>query len=465
MDDQNLKSFLHQLLSEGKVKKAIKIFLSWSKKNESELHKNLITLSSRYARYEAVRRLSTGTKENLETEINQINYVLLEYIDEKIPDDIKNFEADLYAGIDSELDDKKLSYDTKLSFLQWLAKKSNTGINIAPLFVVIGFIGLFLSILTITNGIQQISRQENYTWMNYYAHFGNLILAIMAVFVIPKIKLSDEFKKKIQDLKALSELTNQQSNNTIVTYFERAEKALKEFKWSWWLVWVGFLLLYVVFVVVEFPSYFSMEADDSFIKDKEYSPLKNIFTHVSSLGFIMCFSILFYKNEASTKKHSINSITLYTFCFLVILSIIDIIALNHSDLQLLFKIIAGIIACVSIALLIGRLDSKILNVPVWIILLIFFYAGVQLLTGYFDLYPGLIGYCVEYKQDSDSCIQNIKLTDIQKNLPILIESFALNFALFSKALFFLLIYWLINEGKLILYIVRLNSLLDEKDTN
>ncbi len=453
MDGQNLKSFLKKLLSEGKVKQALSYVLTLSDTEKTrDLHDYAINLSSRHKRYENQRRLSTGKKEDLEREINKINFDLLQLIND-IPEGDDIFKLDILAKEETEKkEDARFTENQELSFLQWLSKKSRIGIP--TIFAVIGMLGFIAGFITIVNGIQSISNDSIYYGMNAFACCGNLILAAIAAFSIKNITQSKESEERLNSDVAPED--NENSNDSSVNYFNRAKDAVKEFKWCWNLVWIGFLLLYGTFfyttfyadfadTIFSYPSTWKSTFKES-IEEKKYifQLLEDIWTHISSLGFIMCFSILFYKNPDPGKKHYENPITTYSFFILIIFILIEVFAIfffESTDNLILFKIITGIISSVSIALLIGRLDSRFLNISIWFILTMFIYASIQLLPAYFDL----------YSQDASN---NLDLSSV-------VESFALNFALFSKAVFFLLIYWLINEGKLMRYIIHVNNVIDD----
>ena len=85
------------------------------------------------------------------------------------------------------------------------------------------------------------------------------------------------------------------------------------------------------------------------------------------------------------------------------------------------------------ALFIGRIESKYINPPRIIVLLLYTYAGIQPLFAMFDVHPvlGLTMY---------------------------------NVALFLKICLFMLMYWLISEGRLLYYISKINEIEQTLDT-
>ena len=112
-------------------------------------------------------------------------------------------------------------------------------------------------------------------------------------------------------------------------------------------------------------------------------------------------------------------------------------------IQVLFKIIVGLGSAISISLLAGRLDSKLINASIGFIIITYVYAGIQSLVSFFE---------------------RSFFTSEYSGLSHFAKAFALNYALFAKCVLFLFILWLINEGKLLIYIIRLNAIIDENES-
>jgi hypothetical protein len=60
---------------------------------------------------------------------------------------------------------------------------------------------------------------------------------------------------------------------------------------------------------------------------------------------------------------------------------------NWSEYPAAFDALSGTINAIVLALLVARLDSKLLGLPSWLICILYFYAGVQPMFVVFELHP------------------------------------------------------------------------------
>ena len=449
MSKRNLKEYLKELLAKGEVKKVINILLAWSKENNSDLYDKVILISNRYKSYQEKRVLMLGKQEELEHEINRILYTLLIFVNE-IPEDDTNLIQDVVVDESEEIEKSKEEEEQDTSFGYWLSNKTRIG----TIFVFVGSLGLLIAGLTITVSLFEswASNFENYEQLTLIGIILHIVVAGIGIRVINNSKLFDKIEKKY------NQFAKNDTQNNLSIYLERAKIAIKEFKWCWKWVWIGWLVLYSSFLIKYYHKYFTVFNIDnylgSFVTNNEMliQIWLDAWSYVSSLGLIACFSILFYKNKNRKNRHYDNPISIYSMYIIITIILIEIIVslytgvntdkelIENLNIQTLFKIIVGMFSSLSIALLTGRLDSKFISAPIIFIIIFYLYSGIQPLVAFFE--PEFLADNVE------------EFSDITM-------SFTLNYALFSKCLLFLFILWLINEGKLMLYIVRLNSVIDD----
>lgn len=175
--------------------------------------------------------------------------------------------------------------------------------------------------------------------------------------------------------------------------------------------------------------------------------------NLSMLFAFLCFIIMYLPayNRRSNKKHYllVRNYSLLAFfltaAFPLLLSTVYHDGFNGPTLEkyvATFYGISGILNSVVLALLIGRLDSKLIGLPSWLVCILYFYAAVQPLFVVFDL-----------TGDIFNAIQTI----------VLLVVFAF------KVYFFLIIIYALQMGRLLNYLLcfphlslRVNSVFENQ---
>jgi hypothetical protein len=424
----NIKDLIKELVSKGEVEKAIAIFKDWSTKTKNPIEDQIHLLAGNFSRYRMKRNLIFGDDEKLDRDISRISYALIDLVNQVEVKDSTQLPNEIVV-LEPHIEEKKES-----SFLKWVINDSRTSLII----LIVGIIGVLLSLLTISSGVLEHGGDEKnfqyYEQIGIIAMIGNLIVSIIAFFIFSR---STKFNKERffgdidDDLKA---------------YVERSKRAVNDFIFCWKYTWVGWFLLYLTFVLKQFEV---GKYDDKYwgLDYNEFTQvLTNLFSNLSSLGLIGCFAVLYYRRKVDDRRHYDTPLTITVLIFLLIFSLLEVILFinidNSNVSMLIFEIIVGIISAISIALLLGRLDSKFINTSIEFIFIVYIYAGIQPLSGFFD--------------------ENILGADY-KNVTIIVKSFALNYALFAKSLLFVLIFWLLSRGHLQAFLIRLNSIMKNLD--
>jgi hypothetical protein len=220
-----------------------------------------------------------------------------------------------------------------------------------------------------------------------------------------------------------------------------ANYALKLFRHCWMFLWLSFLLLYLLLA-----SRYLLVNNRL---GQNLEPLviiaANLFGNCANVALIFCYSILESPvlSENPTKPPEPN-----WFRWSAIVLVLTVIEIFLADFMIgvlwpeQFKVqvegvrtflnyFLGIAGAVVLALFVGRLNSKFIDAPIWVIALLYVYAAIQ------PLYPVIIS-----GQEQDK-ISGAVFT---------------NAALVLKVILFLFVTWLLESGRLLFYFVRVRRL-------
>ncbi len=423
----NIQELTMNIIANGDVEKAIAILRDWTYKEKHEFHKDIVQLSSQYAVYRRKRNLILGDDEKLDKDLNRITFSLIDYISQlEIPPSSRdNSKQEVF------LYEPDIFNENKKTFIDWAINDS----RVSLIVLILGSLGVLVSIIALSNGIveQQIGGSSSTLGYKYYSELSNF--AIWANIVVAIIVLIVHSKST----KFIDSHFNEYLDNDLKAYIDRSKRAVSDFNLCWSITWTGWLLLYTSYLISEHELGYNLIGKDNY---KEFMQiLSNLFSNISSLGLISCFAILFYKKKTSNKSHYNTPLTITVLASIIITLVLEILLFYYADsdvTMLMFELVIGIVSAISIALLMGRLDSKFINASIGLIFLIYIYAGIQPLSGFFG--------------------ENFLNTEFS-NISSIIQAFALNYALFAKSLLFILVYWLLMEGKLQTYLIRLNSII------
>lgn len=222
--------------------------------------------------------------------------------------------------------------------------------------------------------------------------------------------------------------------------FERANDSVEEFmKWFKW-IWIGWLLLYLT------TCFFKVVSDnnDSLNSFDDLLVLKSILTNssnnISSLFFFFCLLVLnkiAVQNKEKKFKVKIGPKWIFILLIIIVTEIILHYIFPH-DQQIIansFAAISGLLAMISMSLLIGRLDSKLIDrLPTGILVILYGYAGIQLYLPFF----------------------------IEENNTITLKLIGLIYlALFCKIVLLIFISWIIDTNRLFFYFLAVFGIHNE----
>ncbi len=223
---------------------------------------------------------------------------------------------------------------------------------------------------------------------------------------------------------------------------EREEVAFRQFFTWWHILWATWFLMYFAFAFMEVFSMIdalsltqsatescSNETKHLWYLEAPYNFLNNIQTGV----FISCFWILsedsFLDNDLAKPLIPVINWSLVLIILLVFEIVFGLFVFDGGPAysREVFGWISGFAAGTFLAMLVGRLESKFINPPLWIIALLFFYAAIQ------SAYAGFISsYGLEITM--------------------------LTIALVLKYVLFLYVTFLIVTGRLVFYLKKVHEL-------
>lgn len=225
--------------------------------------------------------------------------------------------------------------------------------------------------------------------------------------------------------------------------FDRANDNTKLFFKYFKLVWLGWFLLYMALLCFSLihKEYHSL---DTFYDIK--SIVVNLTNNLTSLFFVFCLLVLNKVSKKEGNKYKLD-IDPKWYALILIPLILEIVFQFYfeENTDILFSIISGMIAMISMSLLIGRLDSKLINkLPNGVLIILYGYSGLQV---FLPLYLDVDNY-----------------VPFDGNMVLVMY-----LALFCKVVFLLFIFWILNTNRLFFYFLSvyyihndINNLWNEK---
>ena len=223
-----------------------------------------------------------------------------------------------------------------------------------------------------------------------------------------------------------------------------AVAVLEQFRNHWMAIWIFWLCLYFVLAILYTPG--EKPASMTSVLDLAAT----FFNNCATLVFLFCYFILsqptILRNHAGESRSVIEwhrwvaVLLVFTaiegvFIALAFQAIPNDFNLTQEYVSRSFNWISGIASATVMALFVGRLDSKFLECPTWVLVLLYAYTAIQPLFA-------LLGK--EHKWTTFILI---------------------NAALLLKGLLYLYLTWLFQTGRLLFYFVRVRQLYDSVGTD
>lgn len=228
--------------------------------------------------------------------------------------------------------------------------------------------------------------------------------------------------------KNLSRALGVRRDEQLVTRARQANVAVTQFLWYWRGIWLTWIVYYLITTIFTDPTTSPFMAGSSFSPADLVHIIKCGAFTANTVMFLLCF-IVMWAVTVDERAHASLNPTPYWACAIIVF-VIEIASILHGSASWV-DYVNGVIGAVAMAMLVGRLESKYLSAPIWVIVALYGYAAIQPLW---------------FLADS--------------NIPTLSRATILWLALALKALLFLVVVWSMESRRLLFYMARVRSLQD-----
>jgi hypothetical protein len=221
-----------------------------------------------------------------------------------------------------------------------------------------------------------------------------------------------------------------------IKFKKGANRVVKQFAWFWVLAWFSWLLHYTYLLATALHLLPSNAA------------VRNLVNNLNSLMFVFLFMTL----TVSTSKYgALFWSKLVCLIFVVFGLELLVHGISHGNpvTSLTFTALSGLFASVALAAFIGSIDSKFINVPVWLIPFLYLYAAIQALYVFFEF----------HEVASQMVASNVPTFVNKTQITVTIFAFVL------KAVLFMTVTWILRTGRLVYFMIEESSLNFRRDRN
>ena len=216
-----------------------------------------------------------------------------------------------------------------------------------------------------------------------------------------------------------------------IRFKQGANKVVKQFSWFWVLAWFSWLLHYA----------YLLGSKLGWVP--ENAAVRNLVNNLNSLMFVFLFMTL----TVSTSRYGALFWSKLV-CLVVGLFAVEFLTFRLSNdsqvVALAFTAVSGLFASVALAAFIGSVDSKFINIPVWLIPTLYLYAAIQSFYVFFQFQEVTSG-------------ASVFVTKTQITVTIC--------AFILKAVLFITITWVLRTGRLVYFMIEESSLNFRRDRN
>lgn len=337
-----------------------------------------------------------------------------------------------------------LQNQVELSFVEWVLKFGR------KVTTVLG-VGVFLNIANSGyKAFKQIGSQTEWHHLLLFLAGVQFVVIFFAVVFAPRIPhLTAEEEPTLPDgITQDEERIMSASGYSSETEWQRAKSVamavLDQFRNHWMAIWIFWLCLYFVLAILYIPGskpVFMLSLLDL---------ASTFFNNCATLVFLFCYFILSQPTILRTQSGQAKSVIEWHrwLAVLLVFTAVEVVFValafnaipNNFNLtpeyvSSSFNWVSGIGSATVMALFVGRLDSKFLECPTWVLVMLYMYAAIQPLFA-------LLGE------------QHRWWTII-----------LINAALILKGLLYLYLTWLFQTGRLLFYLVRIRRLYDRVGTD
>lgn len=282
--------------------------------------------------------------------------------------------------------------------------------------------------------VKAFQPRENGFWLPKaeQALLGVLSLQFFTVLVLLFIsKRRTPIEEVIEEVGKQSEAATKEVSDAFpLEIYSKANESSMRFSRMWRLAWLAWAILYFVLSCIVLKALISGTSLTPVHNGargwlEEWFPLINLFNNLSTVFLIMCYRELTFPTES--KEEGPQFMIVFLAVIIGFIATIEFIGGSNDTLRPIAVVtgwVGGFAAGAVIALLTGRLESKLINPPLYITVILYLYASIQ---------------------------ATITLFATNIELMIIITSAAFLF----KVILFLLVRWLLSSGVLIFYLAEI----------
>lgn len=222
---------------------------------------------------------------------------------------------------------------------------------------------------------------------------------------------------------------------------KRSHAAVNQF-YHWWLIqWVVWLFFYGFIAGRMILQLKSGNVQDPKL-DVGLNILEDILSNTQTTLFVICFVILSRETLAESAGDAFRATRFWMLpvIFLIAAIFFEIIAAfflwSWPAFTVVTRSLIGLAAAVSMAMFVGRLESRFFSVPAKVIGSLYLYAALQVFYVFFEV-PGASNLPEGLIQARDALL--------------LVKPMVVSVALPLKVLLYLVVYWALTTGRLLFY--------------
>lgn len=298
---------------------------------------------------------------------------------------------------------------------------------------------------------------------DYVNNGFNILFVLVTLFMLARSSflINKDTDKSIRLYKYVRDKIG--GNSRLYNYgedvlFHRMDLSLRQFYYSWLVIWVIWLIMYVGKLIYKIE--FGAGNIHTFQNECFFENTLNIINSFVMFFIYMVITIstvgVSYSGNNQSQMHT-------AVIFLIFLGICCILAdyystflsidyegqLKYYKFQFGIHIFIGIIACMSMMAVLGRLNSSFLDIPQWLIVSLYFYAAIQM------LYPFTL---------LEDYMHRIELQSktLYGYFQVVIQALYF-FAFIGKICLFLVIRWIMQRKRFLFFLIHKAHSLAESD--
>lgn len=242
---------------------------------------------------------------------------------------------------------------------------------------------------------------ENYSYVkkfidnNVHYQVVNLIFIIIALYCLSRMRyIRDKDRSKAENLhEYVKDVFGQNSTlareNSPLELFDRISSGIKQFYYSWVTLWTLWLMLYTEKLVYTIYMMYCTDEQMAVCMFRVDNFIENNLNVISSMvSFFIYMDITMSTVKVGTLgdrgRRDMHIGVLYLIFLSIIFFMVDMFSMfagsheNYDNIQYVLRLFIGMIATISIMVVLGRLNTSYLRIPQYIIMTVYLYAAIQM---------------------------------------------------------------------------------------